>query len=136
MAWVVDTSVIIDVFENDPQFGVKSAHCLADHLTRGLLICPVTYAEFGPVCRGEESVALEFLLSVGINWLEPWTWRDTARAFQLWHEHIHNKRGGRVPRRPIADVLIGAFALRFDGLITRNTEEFRRLCPALRVVQP
>ena len=84
MAWVVDTSVLIDVFENDPQFGLRSARCMTNHVSKGLLICPVSYAEFSPVCTGEESVAQDFLLKAGVNWLEPWTWRDTVRA--LWNE--------------------------------------------------
>jgi hypothetical protein len=42
MAWVVDTSVLVDVFENDPQFGRKSAYCLAKYVKEGLVICPFT----------------------------------------------------------------------------------------------
>jgi hypothetical protein len=34
----------------------------------------------------------------------------------------------------VADVLIGGFALRFDGLLTRNTGDFRQLFPSLRLV--
>jgi predicted nucleic acid-binding protein len=136
MAWVVDTSVLIDVFEDDPLFGARSARCLADHLSRGLLICPVSYAEFGPVCAGEESVAQDFLLRAGVNWLEPWTWKDTAQAFRLWHDHVCRKRSGGTVRRPIADILIGAFAYRYEGVLTRNVAEFRRLCPGLKVVSP
>jgi len=42
----------------------------------------------------------------------------------------------RSTKRPVADVLIGGFALRFDGLITRNTDDFRKLFPALRLIRP
>jgi len=36
----------------------------------------------------------------------------------------------------IADVMIAAFALRFQGLITRNGTDFRNIAPSLRLVEP
>ncbi len=33
-------------------------------------------------------------------------------------------------------LLIGAFASRFDGLLTRNEGDFRRVFPALRILVP
>jgi hypothetical protein len=40
------------------------------------------------------------------------------------------------PKRPIADILIGAFATRFDGLITRKTSDLRALFPDLTLRKP
>ena len=42
MAWVVDTSVLLDVRMNDAVFGLASAQCLATHLADGLVISPMT----------------------------------------------------------------------------------------------
>jgi predicted nucleic acid-binding protein len=36
----------------------------------------------------------------------------------------------------VADVLIGAFAIRHDGLITRNDADFRALYPTLPIINP
>ena len=33
-------------------------------------------------------------------------------------------------------LLIGAFATRFQGLLTRNTADFRPVFPALTIVEP
>jgi predicted nucleic acid-binding protein len=41
-----------------------------------------------------------------------------------------------MPKRPIADVLIAAFADRFQGIITRNAAHFRNIAPALTIVEP
>lgn len=43
---------------------------------------------------------------------------------------------GLAAKKPIADVLIGALALRHDGLVTRNPADFRRHYPSLRIVEP
>ena len=45
------------------------------------------------------------------------------------------RRSGATPRRPIADILIGAFALNRRGLVTRNGADFRRWYPKLAVRQ-
>jgi site-specific recombinase XerD len=33
MAWVVDTSVLLDIRQNDPQFGLAAVECLVRHLS-------------------------------------------------------------------------------------------------------
>ena len=39
-------------------------------------------------------------------------------------------------KRPIADVMIGAYALQKGGLITRNEDDFRSLYPTLNIYNP
>ncbi len=136
MAWVVDTCVVIDVAIDDPSFGRSSAECLQSRLRRGLVICPVTHVEIGPVLAGDRALQESFLEDAGIDWMEPWVAADTTLAHQLWSKYVVEKRRGKLRSRPIADVMIGAFAARFDGLITRNVDDFRRLCPGLKLIRP
>ena len=46
------------------------------------------------------------------------------------------KRNGEATKRPIADVMIGAYALQKGGLITRNEDDFRSLYPELTIYNP
>ena len=124
MAWVVDTSVLLDIRQNDPQFGLAAAECLVRHLPEGLVLCPVTYIELAPEFRGDSALQEEFFQKVGVEWLEPWTRQDTQSAFRLWAYYVERKRAGQAGRRPVADVLIEAFAQRFQGLIMRNVKHF------------
>jgi predicted nucleic acid-binding protein len=125
MAWVVDTCLLIDIFEGDPVFGMPSADLLALHAPDGLTISPVTYAELAPAFEGDRGLQDEFLGGVGIALREPWVWDDTLRAHFAWHGYVLRRRAGQAPKRPLADILIGAFALRFQGLLTRNPSDFR-----------
>jgi len=136
MAWVVDTSVMVDVYLADPLFAAASAQCLTDHYRDGLIICPISYVELHPACRGKENVLQEFLAQLGVQWQEVWTWTDTQKAGALWHQYAQRKAKGFQAKRPLADVLIGAFSYRFQGLITRNQNDFRRLCPGLILISP
>jgi predicted nucleic acid-binding protein len=124
MAWVVDTCMLIDVLEDDPEFGQASALVLDAHAEDGLVVCPVTYAELSPAFQGDRSLQDEFLGEIGVDYRESWVWEDTLRAHEAWHFFIQRKRSGQLLKRPLADILIGAFAVRHQGLITRNPSDF------------
>jgi len=115
MAWVVDSCV---------KFGLASANCLAAHLSGGLVIAPVTYVELAPAFGGDTLIQEAFLEQTGVEWLTSWTRADTEIAHRLWAAHVQKKRAALGIKRPVADVLIEAFAKRFQGLITRNPKHF------------
>jgi predicted nucleic acid-binding protein len=136
MAWVVDTCVLLDVLEEHPKFGEISALTLDGLVEDGLTICPVTYAELAPAFDGNSSLQDEFLGGVGVDFRQDWIWDDTLRAHEAWSVFIRRKRAGLVPKKPIADVLIGAFASRYQGLITRNPTDFVSIFPVLPLQVP
>jgi predicted nucleic acid-binding protein len=136
MAWVVDTCVLLDVLEDDPQFGLASASALESLAEEGLTICPITYAEMAPAFEGNCSLQDEFLTGVGVDFRQDWLWEDTVRSHEVWNDFVQRRRKGQVPKRPLADVLIGAFASRHQGLITRNQDDFAAILPDLPIRVP
>jgi len=136
MPWVVDTCLVLDVLDADPDFGRKSAQLLDRKRIEGLVVCPVTFIELAPAFDGDLKEASFFLDQVGIAHESVWQADDTLNGFSAWNLHITQKRKGNSPKRPIADILIGAFALRFHGLLTRNTVDFKSSFPVLKVVSP
>jgi len=136
MAWVVDTCVLLDILEDDPEFGPASASTLDGLAEDGLTICPVTYAELAPAFDGNTSFQDEFLIGVGIDFRQDWLWEDTLRSHEAWNEFVQRRRARLIPKRPLADVLIGAFALRHQGLITRNQGDFALIFPDLSIRVP
>lgn len=136
MSWVVDTCVLIDIAEGDPQFARRSARLLDHRRAAGLLVAPVSYVELAPRFDGVQTAQQEFLEAIGVHWTQGWIWPDTVIAHQAWFAYRLKRGRGQVTKRPIADILIGAFASRFDGLLTRNTKDFRALFPDLRMEAP
>jgi len=136
MAWVVDTCLLIDVAEADPAFGVVSARLLDAKRADGLTICPVSYVELAPVFNGDQTAQIEFLFNLSVTWPESWTQADTAEAHRAWHRYVSARRAVKAPKRPVADVLIGAFATRFDGVLTRNKTDFKQVFPNLKITVP
>jgi hypothetical protein len=136
MAWVVDSCVVLDIALDDPSFGASSAKCLSQALRDGLFLCPVTQIEIAPCFNGDMRHIRAFAALIGAQLTMDWLPIDTERAMKAWHAHIAQKKKGEAMRRPVADVLIGAFALRAGGLITRNRKHFAALYPSLKMLEP
>jgi len=136
MAWVVDTCVLLDVLEGDPLFGEQSVLCLEKCAADGLVVCPVTFIELAPAFLGDVTREMDFLDRLGADSGEDWTREDSRAAHRAWFGYVERRRGRKLPKRPLADILIGAFSMRFDGLITRNTGDFRSVFPELNLMEP
>ena len=134
--WVVDTCVILDVLLNDPEFGYSSAMFLEDKLPDGLCVCPLTVIELSPSFRGEISEVNTFLRLTGINFNIQWEFADTEVASKAFTNYLILKKQGQVKKRPIADILIGAFAVKQQGLITRNVNDFKKYFDNLEILHP
>lgn len=133
---VVDTCVLIDIADDDPEFAEPSVDCVARRLKEGLVVSPVSYVELAPVFDGSRRLLDQFLAGLGIEASVPFDRRDRDVAFSAWARHVSERRSRRVARRPVADALIGALAMRHDGLMTRNGGDFLTLYPKVRIVDP
>ena len=136
MIWVVDTCVVIDLVERDSEFGAVSAAALASKIDDSFVIAPITYVELGPVFDGDRGRQDAFLKESWIDFDFSGNKDAVVAAHKAWYEHVLRKRKGEVTKRPIADVMIGAYALQKGGLITRNEDDFRSLYPDLTIYNP
>lgn len=137
MAWIVDSCILLDIALADPKFGQASAQCVASKLTDGVIACPVSQIEITPQFGGQISKVKHFLQQSGIQHSIDWTEADTEAASIGWAAYVTAKRAtANLPKRPIADIQIGGFAVRFQGLITRNPGDFRPWFPALVIAEP
>ena len=136
MKWVVDTCVILDVLKGDKDFSGMSADALDRKRLEGLVVAPLTYVELSPSFGGNAVEQNRFLEKLGVD-IEFQGNRDAVLiAHKAWCEHIMRKRAGQVAKRPIADIMIGAYAMQKGGLITRNEDDFRALFPNLTIFNP
>ncbi|MBN8418699.1 MAG: type II toxin-antitoxin system VapC family toxin [Verrucomicrobia bacterium] len=136
MAWVVDSCILLDIALADIQFGEASARCVASRLADGVVACPVSQIEIVPQFGGQLAQVRHFLKQSGIQCHIDWIEADTEAAANGWAAYVKAKRAGRILKRPIADIQIGGFAMRFQGIITRNPGDFRPWFPELEIIEP
>lgn len=134
--WVVDTCVIIDVLSGDGMFSAKSADAIDMKRSEGLAVAPITYVELAPSFLGDVANQDMVLSGLGIECDFAGNKKAVLAAHKAWYEHVHRKHLGEVAKRPIADVLIGAYAMEKGGLITRNEADFKTLYPNLTIFNP
>lgn len=136
MTWVVDTCVILDILDGKSEFSAMSARALQSKLDDVLLIAPISFVELAPAFNGDVNAQTEFLRRMWIQFNFKGNGAAVLAAHQAWYAHVLRKRAGAIAKRPIADVLIGAYAQSVGGLITRNESDFRSLYPELNILNP
>ncbi len=134
--WVVDTCVILDIFEDDPQFGRSSATLLTKLLPEGLVVSPNTVVELSAAFSGDLNEQKRFLDQAGIAYSDPWTKPGTEGAHKPWNIYVSTRRRSKIPKRPRPDLLVGGYAVNRSGLITRNTSDFIPWFPRLKIHDP
>ena len=134
--WVIDTCILIDLLRRDDTFATFAADALDAKRREGLTIAPITYVELAPALGGDIHAQDYFLSEIGVNIDFEGKKDIVLAAHRAWHDHIRRKRKGEVTKRPIADVMIGAYAESKGGLITRNEDDFRSLFPGLKIFNP
>jgi predicted nucleic acid-binding protein len=129
----VDTSVLLDVFVADPEFGARSREALRGCTREGRLIaCDVVWAEVAASFPTEQS-AREALdrLSVGFSVVEATTALAAGRAFKAY------RRRGGTRERVLPDFLVGAHAqAHADRLLTRDRGFFRSYFQGVAILDP
>jgi predicted nucleic acid-binding protein len=129
----VDTSVLLDIFGADPEFGERSAETIRRCLSEGAIAaCEVVWAETATVFR-EEGAFLEAMRILEVEF-SPMSRESPLLAAAAWRRY--RARGGRRDRIA-ADFLIGAHALaQCDRLLTRDRGFYRGCFQRLKIVDP
>ena len=133
MTTAVDTSVLLDLLLDDPQFAERSERALRRSSARGRLIVGETVvAELMPTLKSEAEL-LKFLADLNLEFV-PSTQRSAARAGETYQEYLTNKG---TAKRVLPDFLVAAHAeAHADGLLARDRGYYRSYFDSLNVVDP
>jgi len=129
----VDTSVLLDVFTDDPSFRERSLAALRQSLAEGQLVaCEIVWAEVA-AAFADLSAAQRALDAIPVTF-SGLDMESAARAGAAWR--AYRRRGG-TRERIISDFLIGAHALgRADRLLTRDRGFHRLAFKELEIMDP
>ena len=129
MTTAVDTNVLLDVIENNPQYAAQSNEWLGIARSRGsIIICAVVYGELVPTF-GSKSELDDSLSSIGVTLSAI----DDAIAYEAGTRWQRYRQAGGMRTRLLPDFLIGAHALATaDSFLTRDEGFYRSYFPELQ----
>ena len=129
MTTAVDTNVLLDVIESNPQFAAQSQEWIDIALSRGnIIICPVVYGELVPAFASKDELD-EALESIGVALSAI----DDAIAYEAGIRWQRYRQAGGMRTRILPDFLIGAHALATaDSFLTRDEGFYRSYFPELQ----
>lgn len=133
MITAVDTSILLDIFGADPQYGERSASALRKCLAEGAVVaCAPVWVETGTAFRSErEFVDAMKTLDIAYSALDE---RAALKAAESWRRY---RAGGGKRARVAADFLIGAHAaVHGERLLTRDHGFFRSYFKGLAILDP
>ena len=133
MITAVDTNVLLDIFEDDPEFADASETALRYCQQQGrLVVCDVVVAEIGSVFKDIDQAKLVFdRLSINFDALQE------AAAFLGAQVFRRYRSSGGQRQRVAADFLVGAHAVaQTDRLLTRDRGFHRTYFKGLNVLDP
>ncbi len=134
MITAVDSSIMIDILEPDPEHGPASREVLRRCLREGSIVaCDVVWAEVATAFGHAQARTVDALREIGIAY-SPMTEEAALRAAECWYR-FRKRSGGKA--RIVADFLIGGHALvQADRLLTRDRGFYRDYFKPLKLVVP
>lgn len=130
---LVDSSVVLDILTEDPEWLEWSASALEQRAEESLLVInPIIYAEIS--IRFERIEDLEGALPASMFRRDPLPWEAAFLAGKCFL--TYRKRGG-ARRAPLPDFYIGAHAaVAGMTLLTRDAARYRTYFPRLDLITP
>lgn len=130
---LVDTNVLVDVLEDDPEWADWSIRQLrAQSQVHALVINPVIYAELSLTFNAYEALD-EALASMQIGIEE----LPRPALFLAGKAFVRYRRGGGKKENVLADFFIGAHAAVLGcAILTRDARRYRSYFPSVPLIHP
>lgn len=130
---LVDTNILVDIFEDDPDWSEWSIHTLrAQSTVHRLVINPIIFAELSLTFTTFEALdaAIETL---GLLMREI----PKPALFLAGKAFIRYRRAGGIKSNVLPDFMIGAHAAVIQSaIITRDARRYRQYFPTVKLITP
>lgn len=104
------------------------------HRADELFLAPTSYLALGPAFMGVRSTLDRFLDGLGIRVARNAPAKVMDTAYSVWSRYQADNPGAAGDRDAFDRLYVGACALVYDGILTRQVELYRRYFESLNVV--
>ena len=134
MKYIVDPQLILDVLESEGERSESVVAFLAKHKEDELVLAPTSYVALSPAFMGIRSMQDRFLDNLGIKVTKNAPAKVMDAAYKAWSCYQKDNPVVKGGMGVFDSLYIGAYALLFDGILTRQGDLYRKYFDTLNVL--
>ena len=136
MKYLVDPQLILDILEGASEQS-KSAEALFErHRADDLVLAPTSYLALSAAFMGIRSMQDRFLDNLGVKVTKNAPAKVMDAAYSAWSRYQKENPVVKGGMSVFDQLYIGAYALLFDGILSRNATLYQTYFDSLNVVEP
>ena len=133
--YIVDPQLVTDILDAKSEEGVRANALIEAHRGDELILAPTSYVTLSSAFMGIRSMQDRFLENLGIKVAKTASGKVMDAAYSAWSRYQKDNPGAEGPGI-FESLYIGAYALLYDGLLTRQGHLYRKYFETLTVIEP
>ena len=136
MKYLVDPQLITDILDSESEWSKRVAALFEAHRGDELILAPTSYIALGPAFMGIQSMQDRFLDNLGIRVAKNVPAKVMDAAYQAWSRYQKENPVVKGGMSVFDQLYIGAYALLYDGILTRQGDLYHRYFETLNTIEP
>ena len=136
MKYLVDPLLVTDALEGESEEGKSAVALFEAHRADDLILAPTSYLALSPAFMGIRSMQDRFLENFGIRVTRNAPAKVMDAAYSAWSRYQKENPRATGGNSVFDQLYIGAYALLYDGILTRQGDFYRKYYESLNIVEP
>ena len=133
--YIVDPQLVTDILDAKSEAAARANALIEAHRGDDLILAPTSYVALSSAFMGIRSMQDRFLENLGIKVAKMASGKVMDAAYSAWSRYQKDNPGAEGPGI-FESLYIGAYALLYDGLLTRQGHLYRKYFETLAVIEP
>ena len=135
MKFLVDPQLITDALKGESEEGRRALDLFKAHKADELILAPTSYIALSPAFMGIRSMQDRFLETIGVRVTRNAPAKVMDAAYSAWSRYQQENPRVAGGNSVFDQLYIGAYALLYDGILTRQGDLYHRYFETLNVVE-
>ena len=136
MKFLVDPQLVTDALDGDSEAGKRAVALFEAHRADELVLAPTSYLALSSAFMGIRSMQDRFLENFGIRVTRNAPAKVLNAAYSAWSRYQQENPRVAGGNSVFDQLYIGAYALLYDGILTRQGDLYHRYFETLNVIEP
>ena len=136
MKFLVDPQLITDALKGESEEGRRALDLFTAHKADELILAPTSYIALSPAFMGIRSMQDRFLENIGVRVTRNAPAKVMDAAYSAWSRYQQENPRVAGGNSVFDQLYIGAYALLYDGILTRQGDLYHRYFESLNVIEP